>query len=497
MKKLFLLLFLILTAAALYTIYSSPEDEAGRPVLSWRSDPNPQRYDQIDHFHNWLLENGHTAPDGGPVAKLVLDSASNQSTLIQAVSGMAGDFFDTGDVPGYQQLGVGIDITEQAAAEGYGFQNTYANVGELISMDGRQYAYPCNAAVYCMWVNLDTMRRYGMEAPPLEWTPEEFERIGKEFVRRANEGEPRQIRFFCSGFENIFGVQMLTSLIRSQGLDMFNETYTRCVANDPRLVNALRLFYKWTYEDRLVPTAADVASMNTSSGYGGGDFSNFMDGKYAMIPMGRYCLIRFREFSRPINFHLSMYPMYEFKNLPMTVRAAMPYAGSKHPELIGLFMQYLASKEYNMLILEGADGLPPNPDTIREELTQIKYKYPNEGTVHEQELAWGESIAIGQWLGPYVKAGASDWLRNGMSRYFNGLMTVEEAVADIEQRYNMEVETSKEANPAVRAQWEEAWAIQQKIDEYKKEGRKIPAEWISNTFYREYYRSKGMLEEEE
>ena len=84
-----------------------------------------------------------------------------------------------------------------------------------------------------------------------------------------------------------------------------------------------------------------------------------------------------------------------------------------------------------------------------------------------------------------------------MSRYFNGLMTVEEAVADIEQRYNMEVETSKEANPAVRAQWEEAWAIQQKIDEYKKEGRKIPAEWISNTFYREYYRSKGMLEEEE
>ena len=37
--------------------------------------------------------------------------------------------------------------------------------------------------------------------------------------------------------------------------------------------------------------------------------------------------------------------------------------------------------------------------------------------------------------------------------------------------------------------------IQQKIDEYKKAGRKIPAEWIKNPFYLKYYREKGMLRE--
>ena len=45
---------------------------------------------------------------------MLLETANNQSTLIQAVSGMAGDVFDTGEVLGYSQLGVAMDITEDA-----------------------------------------------------------------------------------------------------------------------------------------------------------------------------------------------------------------------------------------------------------------------------------------------------------------------------------------------------------------------------------------------
>lgn len=104
----------------------------------------------------------------------------------------------------------------------------------------------------------------------------------------------------------------------------------------------------------LAPTAADVASMNTDAGYGGADFSNFISGKYAMIVMGRYCLIRFREVQQQkdmtIQFAVSQLPMYDYKNHPITVRAAMPYRGSKHPELAKLFLQFLASKPYNQYI---------------------------------------------------------------------------------------------------------------------------------------------------
>ena len=47
----------------------------------------------------------------------------------------------------------------------------------------------------------------------------------------------------------------------------------------------------------------------------------------------------------------------------------------------------------------------------------------------------------------------------------------------------------------MRKAWEEDWALQQKIDACKKEGKKIPAEWIRNPFYRKYYHDRGMLEE--
>ena len=43
--------------------------------------------------------------------------------------------------------------------------------------------------------------------------------------------------------------------------------------------------------------------------------------------------------------------------------------------------------------------------------------------------------------------------------------------------------------------WEEDWALQQKIDAFKKEGKKIPVEWIKNPFYVKYYRDRGMLDE--
>ena len=72
-------------------------------------------------------------------------------------------------------------------------------------------------------------------------------------------------------------------------------------------------------------------------------------------------------------------------------------------------------------------------------------------------------------------------------------MTLDEAVRNIEDRYNMEIEASKKANPRMMEAWKKDWAIQQKIDEYRKAGKKIPVEWIRNPFHLKYYREKGML----
>ncbi len=500
MKKLFLTILLVLVAASFYTVMSGADRASDVPVISWRSDANPQRYEQIDMFHQWLVDNKHVTPEGKAAALLVLDTADNQGTMIQAVSGMAGDLFDTYDVPGYAALGVGIDVTEEGAENGYGFANTYPGMKTLLGRDGRQYAYPANGATVAFWINADTLAKYGMKPPALEWTPEEFEAMGKEFVKRANEGLPRQDIFFTQTLDGGWGLAMLYSIVRSKGYDLYNETLTKCVVNSDEetreaFSDVFKLFYKWTYVDHLVPTAAEVASMNTDAGYGGGDYSNFLAGKYAMIVMGRYCLIRFREFHTKINFALSQLPMYDYKNLQISARAAMLYRGSKHPELAKLFMQFLASKEYNKYIVDGADGLPPNPAVVVDEIKALKDKFPNEGRVHELEFEWAQKIAIPAPLSPYVKAGSTNWLQNSLNRYFNGRSSLEEAIALIESRYNLEIENSKEANPAVRADWDADWKLQLKIDEYKKNGKKIPAEWIKNPFHLKYYRDKGMLRE--
>ncbi len=539
MKKLFVLILLILIAAAFYTTFSSREQASVSPVIVWQTDANPQREEQIMLFREWLVKNHHILKDkdgktvlysetaaaalnkaysntaaplkagdphyvapGSPMpdGNVLLQTASNQSTLIQAVSGMAGDVFDTGEVLGFQQLGVGLDITADADKNGYGLKNTYPGMaGILTGMDGKQYAYPCNGASACVWINLSTLEKHGFKRPPLEWTPEEFEAMGKEYVKKANEGLSRQQNFFFQTLDSGWGVNILMCIIRSQGFDIYNETLTKCVANDERVRKVFGLFHKWTFADKLAPTAADVASMSASadSGYGGADFSAFSSGKYAMIVMGRYCLIRFREIQKQkgitMEFGVSQMPMYEFKNHPITVRAAMPYRGSAHPELAKKFLQFLAGEEYNRYIVEQADGLPPNIKAVKD-ADKLLTKYPNENDVHVREIEWAETIALPVHSSPYVKTGSVNWLQNGINQFFNDRLNLEDAVALVENRYNMEIEISKGANPVMKKAWDAAWADQQKIDELKKAGKKIPARLIKNPFYLKYYREKGMLE---
>ncbi len=573
MKKLFLAILLVLIAASFVTVWTSSAQQSDVPVISWRTDANPQRFEQIDLFKKWLVKQGKVLKDaaGNPVAytqeeadaanlagkyfrtdakgepvcytveeaeeynarhgysasdpnrlqggrsfktdhplairagelkpayAVSLDLADNQSTLIQAVSGMAGDVFDTSDVVGYQSLGVGVDVTEAARKHGFSPRETYAGILNEITRDGVQYAYPANSACYAMWINLDTVReRAGMTADDLPevWTPDEFEAIGKRYIDLANRdasGNPlaRQEYFFCQGLSS--NMLFVITMIRSEGFDVYNETLTRSTADNPAVRNTFARIKKWTYEDHLLPTAAELASMNSDSGYGGVDFSNLLSGKYAMISIGRYCLIRFREFEKKINFAVSQFPQWEFKSQPLTCRAAMPYAGSSNPEALELFLAFLASYDYNKYIIDGSDGIPPNPHVVRDEVVKIKEQYPNEGTAHEREFKYATTIGLPLYRSPYVKTGSTDWLASALDRYLNDRATLDEAVASVESRFNQEIENSKDANPRVRQDWEKYWALQQQIDRLKAEGKPIPAEWIRNPFHLAYYRSKGML----
>eukprot|EP00831_Metopus_contortus_P020667 TRINITY_DN19134_c0_g2_i1.p2 TRINITY_DN19134_c0_g2~~TRINITY_DN19134_c0_g2_i1.p2 ORF type:complete len:265 (-),score=41.39 TRINITY_DN19134_c0_g2_i1:36-830(-) len=212
MNKLFFVILCLLCVASGITVMTKHNRQTERPVIYWKSDTNPQRYEQIELFHQWLVKNGHVDKNGKPIVELRLDAANNQSKLIQAVSGVGGDIIDS-NVSEFYPLGVICDITDGSKAGRYSLDNTYPGLRRDLSVDGKQYGYPCNGNVMGLWVNDDTFAKYGMKAPPEIWTPEQFEKIGKEFVTRGNKDLIRRRVFFCSGNQLNFIIPMYSALI--------------------------------------------------------------------------------------------------------------------------------------------------------------------------------------------------------------------------------------------------------------------------------------------
>lgn len=63
MKKLFVTILLALVAASFFTMYTSRDQSSDVPVITWRTDANPQREEQIMLFREWLVANGHVMKD--------------------------------------------------------------------------------------------------------------------------------------------------------------------------------------------------------------------------------------------------------------------------------------------------------------------------------------------------------------------------------------------------------------------------------------------------
>lgn len=361
MKYLFLSILAVLLVASFVTYRMTPGARSDVPVLYWVTDPNPARVLQVSTFQNWLEKNHY------PRFVLEVDTANMTAdkVLIQAVSGVCADIIGhTGgnNMRLRQAVGILEDVTDWGQELGFDTSKTYPAMEPELTVDGRQYAFPCNLYAHMFWVNEDTFAKYGMPDPPKRWTFQEFEDMGKRFVASANEpGKPRMY-FFADSLDT-------TQMIRSLGLSRFNETMTACTLDDPRMVEVLHLNYKWTYQDRILPSRADRESFATNAGYGGSTMQLFNSGNYAMYRSGRYALIQLREFSLqarkdgkgPLRLAVSELPHGGFPNTSTGTRAAAVYKGGKHRELAKYFLAYLASDDYNMNIVRDADALPPNP----------------------------------------------------------------------------------------------------------------------------------------
>ncbi len=497
MKYIFIGTLLILVFASILVKSMQPDAHSKVPVLYWSTDPNPARTAQIEVFQQWLKKTYSNEVDF--VMKVDTVNTDNSKVIIQGVSGVGSDIIGHCGGPNMrfrEAVGILEPITQVAKKMGFGLDKTFSVLAPDLTVGGEQYAFPLNVTAPQLWVNVDVFEKYGMKSPPSRWSIEEFEKIGKELIARANIVDGKDV----TPDKRVFLVSNLQAniLARSMGVDEFNETLTASQADNPTYMRALRLIHKWTEEDRILPSEADRQAFSTEAGYGGQTYQMFANGNYAMLNSGRYALIQLREFNdgKGLNLKVVEFPNGGFPNTTIGTRAAAVYKGGKNIELAYYFMQYLASPEYNNTIIADADALPPNPEAMKTEEFLRPKNYPNEWGCHEAFANAANNIAIPAAFSPFVLDNTVNLERSRAEGEFKAnRITPEEAAAKIQRRVNNEIQIFLKENPHLIPEYEKRLKIQEKIDQYKKDGTKMPAEWIYNPFYKKYYKEKGMIEE--
>ncbi len=493
MKTLFTILIAAVLIGSAFTYLTEPRQQSEVPILYWGSGISEVRIEQLQIFHQWLIDNGHVTEEGKPILELRLDQGGRgkYKQMIQGVSGVASDLH-YGTMPYMERAGMLADLSEMAQRLGIDESTTYSTIEADFMVEGRQYGFPMYIYIPTLWVNLDTFEKYGLDPPPRRWDIATFERIGKEFIRRANKPDQRQTFFFLGAITSGNNQRFIRSMHRDLGLDDFNETMTRCTLDDERYIKVLKRVYQWTHVDRILPTAADEVSFVTDASYSSGARNLFYKGNYAMIASSRRMLFQLRQFSQPPRLSVSFFPADEFPNTMPVAIAMGIYELSRYKREAELFLQFLRSREHNMHVVERAYGMPPIPKYTELDAFKFPPEHPNEWGVHEAQAEALKTIAITRPHSPFVPLEPS-WLakKQALEKVLAGTATPEEAAREAAQKINLEIQYTVADSRRLRALYEERIALQERIDRCRASGRPVPVEWIKNPFHRRYFSFKG------
>jgi multiple sugar transport system substrate-binding protein len=488
MKYFFGILLISLIIASSFTFFSFSEKNKEVPVLHWVTGYNEPRVIQTELFEQWMVENGYPAVD------LRIDTRGKNQDLknvVQGVSGVAGDIFEcyAGGMNLYHSVGMLEDLTDIAKEMGFDPSKTYKAVQPILSIDGHQYGFPRSVSTNFYWVNVETFEKAGISVPSLSWTFEEFEQKGRAFVQALNDpNKPQSIFFgreFTIGHRNI--------MLRSMGVDFFNETMTKSNWDHPLNRKVFEITYDWTFNARIIPTRAEALSLSssTSTNVSHTDKHLFAKGELGLVWAGRWGLMSYRLIG-PERLSISEFPNNGFRNTYVGAATMTVYKGSKQKELAMYFLKFMNSEVYNRDVIDNADGLPPIPHYALEEEFSYPSKYPNEWGLHDKIRDMGMTIAIASPYSPFVLRDTFNRHdKNAFEKFMANRTSAEEALKiaslEIEKAITLNVSKSKEMSQ----KYEKCLKDQEEIDRLRAAGKIVPLHLITNPFYRRYYVDQG------
>jgi multiple sugar transport system substrate-binding protein len=501
MKYLFALGALLFIVTSVATRMSYPGLGDGSAVLYWVTDPSPARNAHVQGFEAWQIDHGHVDEQGRPLAQAVVDpnNGTQDKIVVQGVAGVGSDIIDTRwgrQLRLFEAVGILKDTTDIARERGFSPADTWAAAEPEITIDGRQFMYPCNVAVRLLWVNTALFRTLNMPIPEAPWSFDAFETMGVQFVERGRAHRPGEAVFFCDDVP-------LEIMYRSLGLSLFNETLTACDLDDPRYVETLERRKRWVYDLNILPSPDDQASVTAEGSWGGLSSYLFRDQRLGLFYSGRYMLIQFRRFALdgktgPMELDVVAPPSGGFPNVRTTVRGAGIYTAGPNIEHAQRFVEYLASERYNQMIIDDADALPPNPEFVKSESFLRPADWPNEWGIHERFVEAMDELAIAGVYSEFVLSTVAERIVNEQNEDFeNGLSTAEDAARRTARLIDARIARNLEEDVDLLPLYRERVALQERIDRRFAAGEKVPASWIKNPFYSRYYAAQGMLIDDE
>lgn len=492
MKRVFLICLGLLTAASAALYWTQPNRQSTVPVLTWITQVDPVKLETIALFKAWRHDHGL------PPVEVRIDNVNQDPTkkLAQGLAGVGADLYDVYvfETELFAGSGILLDVTAPAKAMGFGPDATYPALYSDIVINGRQYGFPRNAGGNLCWINQDTFAKYGVPEPGYRWTWDEFESLGKKLVAAANPPGTHQRVYFTQ----LIFPEMLR---RGLGFSIFNETMTRCTLDDPRNAEVMRRIKRWQGELHLVPTLAQQKAMAADAGRSGDEwFYLYAKGRYAMLMVDRWALIRLREIgqlrTRVVEpFHSG------FPNMDFGCGIIGIYAGTPHPQEALEFLQFLASDRFNQLIARSGDSLPPVPKYVQTEDFLRPPDHPEEWEMEKVFARAAPETGIAYPRCLFVQTGQLYRPVTGIDNQVldavvAGRLAPEDAGRVEAARIDTEIALNVQADPKLRQQYDELVQVQAKIDALRAQGQPVPAAWITNPFHLAYYKAKGWLREE-
>ncbi len=491
MKYLFVVFSIGLILASALTFYSFSEQQDERPVLRWMTVVNPVREEQARLFEQWMEDNGYPSVDlqiEGP--------KDSQKNIVQGVAGVAGDIFDCyyGEINLFQSIGLLEDVTDVAKEMGFGLSETYEGVRSDLIVEERQYGFPRCVATYVYWSNIDAFEKVGLSVPPRVWTFEEFERIGKHYVELSNKPGEHQTVYFSTQWSFIPTIMLL----RSMGIDVYNETMTGSYLDTPEAKELYAMLYRWVNDLHLIPTVAESRALSSqSTRTDKGIIYLFSKGNFGMIFAGRYGLIYFREVG-PERVSISEFPHQTYRNILSFARSSTVYKGSKHKDLAVYFLKFMASDVYNQSIVEDPDGLPPSPKFAYGKTFSHPEAYPNEWGLHDQIRDVVTERGVSFSYSPFLQMNSLfRYERDTMDSVLADRISIDKALDELANTIKGAMMKFANKSERLTVKYKKQLENQEEIERLHAEGKMIPLSLITNPFYQRYYVDQGWSVPEE